>query len=242
MGARDSLVRLARASSLPADRLRGGLPARSPGADGRCELLGAGRAVKFRPAFVLASYVCALRGRAPGSSCSAASSSPSRRRRCRLLIAYPSPIFWPARSRPATARIVLLLFTVPFLINYIVRDVSPGPSFSAAPARQHALMAAGLIDAPLDWLLYSDFAVLRRADLVLHALHDLSAVDVDRRHRPAVSRGERAARCHRRSRTFRQRHAAAVAAGHFRRRPSSASSAALAKAPCRSSWAASAIS
>ena len=40
-----------------------------------------------------------------------------------LLIAYPIAYFLARKVAPATARIVLVLFTVPFLINYIVRNV-----------------------------------------------------------------------------------------------------------------------
>src|SRR3990172_10974699 len=38
-----------------------------------------------------------------------------------LLIAYPIAYFLARKARPATTRIVLLLLTVPFLINYIIR-------------------------------------------------------------------------------------------------------------------------
>src|SRR5579863_9089044 len=38
-----------------------------------------------------------------------------------LLIAYPIAYFLAFKARPATTRLVLLLFTVPFLVNYIIR-------------------------------------------------------------------------------------------------------------------------
>ena len=153
--------------------------------------------------------------------------SPAHRLSDRL---FPGP-----QGAPATARIVLLLFTVPFLINYIVRDVSPGPYLlGRTGVVNSALLAAGIIDAPLDWLLYSDFAVLRRADLVLHAVHDLSAVPVDRR--ASIGSISRQARCS----AHRLSPPSAPSRCRCRCRAclppaSSASSAASAKAPCRSS-------
>src|SRR5689334_571773 len=38
-----------------------------------------------------------------------------------LVIAYPIAYFLAFKARPSTARLVLLLFTVPFLVNYIIR-------------------------------------------------------------------------------------------------------------------------
>ena len=108
--------------ALPADDLRRGLPRHSPGADGDDQLLGAGRG-KVPPCLV-ACLLC-LAGRRGAPRCAAA--QPRRRHRGdsavaahRLFIAY----FLARKVAPATARIVLVLFTVPFLINYIVRDVS----------------------------------------------------------------------------------------------------------------------
>src|SRR5690349_18933763 len=41
-----------------------------------------------------------------------------------LLIAYPIAYFLALRAGRKTARVVLLLFTVPFLVNYIIRTFS----------------------------------------------------------------------------------------------------------------------
>ena len=41
-----------------------------------------------------------------------------------LLIAYPIAYFLARKASPRSARIVLLLFTIPFLINYIIRNVA----------------------------------------------------------------------------------------------------------------------
>jgi ABC-type spermidine/putrescine transport system permease subunit I len=77
-----------------------------------------------------------------------------------LLIAYPiayALCFWVRRG---TARLVLVLFTLPFLVNYIIRTFSWSWLLSRTGPVNAMLIAAGVVDAPLDWLLYSDFAVM----------------------------------------------------------------------------------
>jgi ABC-type spermidine/putrescine transport system permease subunit I len=77
-----------------------------------------------------------------------------------LLIAYPiayALCFWVRRG---TARLVLVLFTLPFLVNYIIRTFSWSWLLSRTGPVNATLIAAGMVDAPLDWLLYSDFAVM----------------------------------------------------------------------------------
>jgi ABC-type spermidine/putrescine transport system permease subunit I len=54
---------------------------------------------------------------------------------------------------------VLLLFTIPFLINYIVRNVAWTSLLGRNGTINNFLNALALRDTPLDWLLYSDFAV-----------------------------------------------------------------------------------
>ncbi len=100
------------------------------------------------------------RGRA-SSVLSGASSSRSRRRRSSLLIAYPIAYFLafkvaagahPHRASP-------LHRSVPGQLHH--RAPSPGPTSSAAPASSTPCWsAAASSNGPLDWLLYSDFAVL----------------------------------------------------------------------------------
>ena len=77
-----------------------------------------------------------------------------------LLIAYPVAYFLAMRVRPQLTRTVLLLLTVPFLVNYILRTFAWTWLLGRTGPINHALIAAGVTDAPLDWLLYSDFAVL----------------------------------------------------------------------------------
>ncbi len=77
-----------------------------------------------------------------------------------LLIAYPIAYFLARKARAETTRLVLMLFTVPFLINYIIRAFSWTYLLGRTGPVNSALAAVGLTGGPVDWLLYSDFAVL----------------------------------------------------------------------------------
>lgn len=77
-----------------------------------------------------------------------------------LLLAYPIAYFLAMRVARETARIVLLLFTVPFLVNYIIRTFAWTFLLSRTGPINEALIALGLTKGPVDWLLFSDFAVL----------------------------------------------------------------------------------
>ncbi len=77
-----------------------------------------------------------------------------------LLIAYPIAYFLCFRVKRETARLVLVLFTLPFLVNYIIRTFSLSWLLERTGPINRALMALGLTNGPVDWLLYSDFAVL----------------------------------------------------------------------------------
>jgi ABC-type spermidine/putrescine transport system permease subunit I len=76
-----------------------------------------------------------------------------------LLLAYPLAYFLAFRARARTARILFLLLTVPFLINYIIRNFSLAQLLTRNGPINGALMASGVVEQPLDWLLYSDFSV-----------------------------------------------------------------------------------
>ena len=112
-----------------------------------------------RPAFVLTSYFAFFEGvrllvleRSLLVSFEATALS--------LLVAYPIAYFLAFKARPAATRLVLLLFTVPFLVNYIIRTFAWTYLLGRTGPINSLLMASGVTDAPLDWLLYSDFAVL----------------------------------------------------------------------------------
>jgi ABC-type spermidine/putrescine transport system permease subunit I len=76
-----------------------------------------------------------------------------------LAIAYPIAYFAVVRVRPELTRVFLFLFAVPFLVNYIVRTFAWADILSRAGPVNRALIGLGLMGEPLDWLLFSDFAV-----------------------------------------------------------------------------------
>jgi ABC-type spermidine/putrescine transport system permease subunit I len=77
-----------------------------------------------------------------------------------LLIAYPIGAFLALKASPRATRVVLMLFTIPFLVNYVIRTFSWSYLLSRTGPINSLLSIAGITDVPLDWLLYSDFAVL----------------------------------------------------------------------------------
>jgi ABC-type spermidine/putrescine transport system permease subunit I len=77
-----------------------------------------------------------------------------------LLIAYPIAHFLARRARPAATRIVLLLFTAPFLVNYIIRTFAWTYLLGRTGPVNTLLMGLGLAHGPVDWLLFSRFAVM----------------------------------------------------------------------------------
>src|SRR5260370_9453812 len=76
-----------------------------------------------------------------------------------LLIAYPIAYVLAVKASRQATRLVLLLFTIPFLVNYVIRTFSWSYLLSRTGPVNQALIAFGLADRPVDWLLYSDFAV-----------------------------------------------------------------------------------
>ena len=77
-----------------------------------------------------------------------------------LLVAYPLAYLLAFKIRPAVARTLLFLFTVPFLINYIIRTFAWSYLLGRTGPVNGLLIAAGITRTPVDWLLYSEFAVL----------------------------------------------------------------------------------
>jgi ABC-type spermidine/putrescine transport system permease subunit I len=76
-----------------------------------------------------------------------------------LLIAYPIAYLITMRIRPEYTRAFLFLFAVPFLVNYIVRTFAWAGILARTGVVNLLLIEAGVIQQPLDWLLFSDFAV-----------------------------------------------------------------------------------
>ena len=76
-----------------------------------------------------------------------------------LLIAYPLALVVARRVPAVYTRPVLLLFAAPFLVNYIIRTFAWAEILSRNGPVNATLIALGLIDNPLDWLLFSNFSV-----------------------------------------------------------------------------------
>ncbi len=114
--------------------------------------------LKMTPAFDLANYADFLTGtRLPvlGRSFLVAIEATS----IGLLIAYPIAYYLARHAKASTTRLVLMLLTVPFLINYVIRALGWTSLLGRTGPINTALMSLG-IDGPIDWLLYSDFSVL----------------------------------------------------------------------------------
>ncbi|MHC0053373.1 ABC transporter permease [Actibacterium sp. D379-3] len=80
---------------------------------------------------------------------------------CTLLIGFTVAYFLAFHVRTQTWQIALfLLCTIPFWTSNIIRMISWIPFLGRNGIANSALISAGVIDAPLDWLLYSDFAVI----------------------------------------------------------------------------------
>jgi len=76
-----------------------------------------------------------------------------------VLIAYPVAYLVTVRVRAEFTRVFLFLFAVPFLVNYIVRTFAWADILGRTGPLNSLLIWSGLVDGPLDWLLFSDFAV-----------------------------------------------------------------------------------
>lgn len=76
-----------------------------------------------------------------------------------LLMAYPIAYLIARRVRPDRVRGTLFLFSVPFLVNYIIRTFSWSEILARKGWINQLFLTTGLTNSPIDWLLYSDFAV-----------------------------------------------------------------------------------
>lgn len=76
-----------------------------------------------------------------------------------LILAYPIAYVIARHVRTDLVRGTLFLFSVPFLVNYIMRTFSWAEMLARQGWVNTTLIQLGLVDTPQDWLLYSDFAV-----------------------------------------------------------------------------------
>ena len=78
-----------------------------------------------------------------------------------LLIGFTVAYYLAFHIRSLTWQIALfLLCTVPFLTSNIIRMISWIPFLGREGIANSTLLSWGVIDAPLDWLLFSDFSVI----------------------------------------------------------------------------------
>ncbi|QEX17267.1 spermidine/putrescine ABC transporter permease [Hypericibacter terrae] len=113
---------------------------------------------KLKPAFTLASYTDFLGGVrlvVLERSLVAAGISTA----IGLAIAYPIAYYLARHMRRDLARSILFLFSVPFLVNYVIRTFAWTYLLGRTGPINEALQAAGLVGKSVDWLLFSDFSV-----------------------------------------------------------------------------------
>jgi len=114
--------------------------------------------VRVRPAFTVASYEAFVAGarlvvleRSALVALGATAVS--------LAIAYPIAYFLAWHASRRAARVALMLFSVPFVVNYIIRTFSWAYLLGRTGPVNSTLIALGLVDHPVDWLLFSHFSV-----------------------------------------------------------------------------------
>lgn len=78
-----------------------------------------------------------------------------------LLIGFTVAYYLAFHIRSSTVQMALfLLCTIPFLTSNIIRMISWIPFLGRNGLANQALLSMGIIDEPLEWLLYSDFSVI----------------------------------------------------------------------------------
>ena len=80
---------------------------------------------------------------------------------CTLVIGFTVAYYLAFHIRTLTWQIVLfLLCTIPFLTSNIIRMISWIPFLGRNGLANSALISWGVIDEPVEWLLFSDFSVI----------------------------------------------------------------------------------
>jgi putative spermidine/putrescine transport system permease protein len=75
-------------------------------------------------------------------------------------IAFPASVVIGLMSSPRRATILLALFTIPFFTSALIRAFAWRLVLGRAGIVNTLLIAVGIVDHPLEWLLFSNFAVL----------------------------------------------------------------------------------
>ena len=76
------------------------------------------------------------------------------------VLAFPCAFAASRMTRPRAAAVLLALFTIPFFTSALVRAFSWRLVLGRTGLVNQALLYFGVIDAPLEWLLFSNFAVV----------------------------------------------------------------------------------
>jgi putative spermidine/putrescine transport system permease protein len=119
------------------------------------------------PDVTLRNYREMFEGCLSGGACATLRTYLSTFRLCALTLAVTLPLgfavayFLAFHVRSDGARTALfLLCTAPFLTSNVIRMISWIPLLGREGAVNRALLGAGAVERPLDWLLYSEFAVV----------------------------------------------------------------------------------
>ena len=75
------------------------------------------------------------------------------------VLAFPASIVIGLMSRPRPAAILIVLFTIPFLTSALIRSFAWRLVLGREGIVNNALVGLGLVDQPVEWLLFSNFAV-----------------------------------------------------------------------------------
>lgn len=119
------------------------------------------------PDVTLRNYREMFEGCLSGGACSTLRTYVSTLKLCALTLAVTLPLgfavafFLAFHVRSDSARTALfLLCTAPFLTSNVIRMISWIPLLGREGVVNRALLGSGAVDRPLDWLLYSEFAVV----------------------------------------------------------------------------------
>ena len=75
------------------------------------------------------------------------------------VLAFPAAVVIGLMSRPWPAAILIVLFTIPFLTSALIRSFAWRLVLGREGIVNNALVGLGLVDQPVEWLLFSNFAV-----------------------------------------------------------------------------------
>jgi putative spermidine/putrescine transport system permease protein len=101
-----------------------------------------------------------------------------------LLIGFTIAYYLNFMIRTTMARVVLaLVCTIPFWTSNVIRMISWIPLLGRNGLVNQGLMASGLVDAPVEWLLYSNFSValalvhINAVFMIVPILNSMSRID-----------------------------------------------------------------